>query len=283
MAKSNKQNDLAKKMELAKRQRDGGDDDSESLAETQEDKVSKEHSEFAKLLAKSPPPSAKKEPQVVQNQDIFRKLQVPKTPASTGPKVTSKDLKRKRKAEEASKELSQDPSEGVRRLRLGSAARRRDFELLVEVETSQPLGPMKAALLVPWVPPFVCNCLVVLADPRRQSADLYKSIQYLEQAQSSSSSETMASQTIVISADSVPEMIAWKKRSQIGDTHHVRMLEDPSLEWMKTYNCIHDVDRWSMSVLVFDSSGIIRHHSREVDPSHVCQLVSEVVATIEKD
>jgi alkyl hydroperoxide reductase subunit AhpC len=95
----------------------------------------------------------------------------------------------------------------------------------------------------------------------------------------------MARQTIVISADSVPEMVAWKKRNHMGDTdtQHVRMLEDPSLEWMKTYNCIHDVDRWSMSVLVFDSSGIIRHHSREVDPSRVCQLVSEVVATIEEE
>jgi peroxiredoxin len=152
----------------------------------------------------------------------------------------------------------------------------------VEVETSQPLGPMKAASLVPWVPPFLCNCLVVIADPRRQSTDLYKSIQYLE-AQSSSSSEPMAFQTIVISADSVPEMMAWKKRSQIDELHNVRMLEDPQQEWMKTYDCIHDVDRWSMSVLVFDSSGIMRHHSREVDPSRVCQLVSEVVATIEKD
>jgi hypothetical protein len=270
----NKQIELAKKMELAKRQRDGAG--TELSVETEEEKVSKEHSEFAKLLAKSPPPSVEKEPQAIQNEDIFRKLQAPKTPASTGPKVTSKDLKRKRKAAE-SKE-SQDPSEGVvnRSLQQGSTARRRDFELLVEVETSQPLGPMKAASLVPWVPPFVSNYLVVLADPRRQSTDLYKSIQYLE------SSEILAPHTIVISADSVQEMAAWKKRNNIGDTY-IRMLEDPSSEWMKTYSCIDDVDRWSLSVLVFDSSGIIRHHSREVDPSRVCQLVSEVVATIEED
>jgi alkyl hydroperoxide reductase subunit AhpC len=158
---------------------------------------------------------------------------------------------------------------------------------------------MKAASLVPWVPPFLSKYLVVIADPRRQSTDLYKAIQYLEAQSSSSSSETsMASQTIVISADSVRDMMAWNKRNNhhgtIGDTTNtntntnshpvmVRMFEDPSLQWMKTYNCIHDLDRWSMSVLIFDSSGIIRHHSREVDPSRVYQLVSDVVATIEKE
>jgi hypothetical protein len=287
----NKQIELAKKMALAKiKQRDDGDDDSVSesaSAETKEDKVSKERSEFAKLLANSPPPSVKKEPQAIQNEDIFRKLQPPKPPVvSTGPKVTSKDLKRKRKAAEASnKESSQglDPSEGTPdRLQLGSTARRRDFELLVEVETSKPLGPMKAASLVPWVPPFLSNYLVVLADPRRQSTDLYKSIQYLEALSSSQSSETMT-KTIVISADSVPEMLAWKKRSNLGHVLSVRMLEDPSLEWMKTYDCIPDVDRWSMCVLVIDSSGIIRHHSREVDPARVCQLVSEAIATTEEE
>jgi hypothetical protein len=293
----NKQAELAKKMALAKIQQqradDGGDgansDTSEaSSPDAEPEKLSQEHSEFAQLLAKSPPPTDKKEPLYIENQDLFRKLQAPKPPTavSTGPKVTSKDLKRKRKAAEARENNNQDPSEGtVVRLALGSTARRRDFEVLVEVETSKPLGPMRAASLVPWVPPFVSNYLVVLADPRRQSTDLYKSIQYLE-AMSSSSTTTIAHHTISISADSVPEMIAWKKRNHREDTDKhahvvVRMLEDPSLEWMKTYNCIHDADRWSLSVLVFDSAGIIRHHSREVDPSRVCQLVSEVVTTIE--
>jgi hypothetical protein len=290
----NKQAELAKKMQASKRERDGNilDSSEESSREAEsETEVSKERSEFAQLLAKSPPPpAAKKEPQDTPHQDLFRTQKA--TPAvSTGPKVTSRDLKRKRKAAQA-KENSPDQTEGtvVRRLQtLGSKAQRRDFELLIEVETSKPLGPMKAASLVPWVPPFLSNYLVVLADPRRQSTDLYKSIQYLEAASATSSSEPSASAsamaaslttTICISADSVSEMMAWKKRNNISDTNSIRLLEDRDSQWMNTYHCIRDVDRWSLSVLVLDSNGIIRHHSREVDPSTVCHVVSQAIATI---
>ena len=85
-------------------------------------------------------------------------------------------------------------------LQEGDVARRRDFESLVSVETKKTLGPIGAAQLVPWVPPFLSNYMIVLADPRRQSRDLRKSVQYL-----ASSPGEVLSQLIVINADSVEE------------------------------------------------------------------------------
>ena len=57
-------------------------------------------------------------------------------------------------------------------------AQRIHFEKLIGVETNQALGAMGAAELVPWVPPFLVDKLVVLCDPRQSSADLRKALHY---------------------------------------------------------------------------------------------------------
>jgi hypothetical protein len=82
-------------------------------------------------------------------------------------------------------------------LQEGDVARRRDFESLVALESSRPLGPMGAAQLVPWVPPYLADYLVVVADPRKQSGDLRQSIQYL----TANLAPEILSQVMVISAD----------------------------------------------------------------------------------
>lgn len=86
----------------------------------------------------------------------------------------------------------------------GDIARRRDFEPLVSLATSKPLGPIQAAQLVPWVPPFLTKYLIVVTDPRRQSTDLRQSIQYL----SSTLEPEVLSQVMVISADENTETAA---------------------------------------------------------------------------
>jgi hypothetical protein len=88
-------------------------------------------------------------------------------------------------------------------LQEGDIAQRRHFEKLIALESSQPLGAMEAAKLVPWVPPYIHNYLVVLADPRRQSSDLRQSIQYLT---SSNLEPAVLSQVIAISADPVGDI-----------------------------------------------------------------------------
>jgi hypothetical protein len=58
-------------------------------------------------------------------------------------------------------------------------SQRQFFEALVDVETSKALGAIGAAQLVPWVPPYLTDCLVVLADPRIRSGDLRQTMKYL--------------------------------------------------------------------------------------------------------
>jgi hypothetical protein len=84
-------------------------------------------------------------------------------------------------------------------LQEGDIARRPDFEPLVSLETTLPLGPMGAAQLVPWVPPYGTKCLVAIADPRKQSGDLRQTILYLN----ANLEDPVLALVMVVSADTV--------------------------------------------------------------------------------
>jgi hypothetical protein len=71
------------------------------------------------------------------------------------------------------------------------------------------------------------------------------------------------------------------KRASVEDTP-IRIFSDENLDWMKTYSAVVDDDRWSMSVFVFCTSGIIQKLVRQVDPSKVSQLVADIVHSIEE-
>jgi hypothetical protein len=88
-------------------------------------------------------------------------------------------------------------------LQEGDNAKRLHFEPLISLQSKQPLGSMGAAKLVPWVPPYLQDYLVVLADPRKQSSDLRRAIQYL--LSSSNLKPQVLAQVVVISADPIVE------------------------------------------------------------------------------
>jgi hypothetical protein len=89
-------------------------------------------------------------------------------------------------------------------LQEGDTAKRFHFEGLVSLKTAQPLGSMGAAKLVPWVPPYLQDYLMVLADPRKQSSDLRRAIQYLLSSSNNLKPDVLA-QVVVISADPIVE------------------------------------------------------------------------------
>ena len=187
----NKQAEMAKKMELAKKQKD-------RLVETDgqhDDKLESDRLLFAELLAKSsPPPAITSQPTNPQSER--------KSTENTRnkPKVKAKDVKRKKKAH-GSQDAAEEPQHDVP-LQQGDTAKRRHFESLLET-SQKPLGAAGAAQLVPWVPPYLTNYLVIVADPRRQSGDLRQRIQYL----TLNLSPEILSQVIVITADSHEETI----------------------------------------------------------------------------
>lgn len=71
------------------------------------------------------------------------------------------------------------------------------------------------------------------------------------------------------------------KRAKI-DTD-AQICADPKLLWMTKYSVVSGDDRWSMSLLVFDSNGVLRRHAHAVDPSHALQVVEEMIKMIEDD
>jgi hypothetical protein len=86
-------------------------------------------------------------------------------------------------------------------------AQRLNFERLVEINienwSNNPLGPIGAAQLVPWVPPYLNDCLVVFVDPRSNSGDLRQTIKYLT---SNLEDDKSRRQVIFVTADSTQEM-----------------------------------------------------------------------------
>lgn len=71
---------------------------------------------------------------------------------------------------------------------------------------------------------------------------------------------------------------SWMKRAGVETS--IRIFSDTKLEWMFMYSAVVDDERWSMSLYVFDSDGIIQTHSRQVDPSKASQLVMDSVDDI---
>jgi hypothetical protein len=78
--------------------------------------------------------------------------------------------------------------------------------MLTSFPSKQPLGPTGAAQLVPWVPPYLTDGLVVLTDPRSPSLDLRHTMQYLA---SSNIKPELMSQVVIITADSHEETAAY--------------------------------------------------------------------------
>lgn len=219
----NKQQTLAQKMELAKQQKEKDESSAPTTERLQQQqpqpvddnpearKRQEALSEFAQLLAKNPPPKPSNERTLFETNysTIMPTPTTTPTSSKNKPKVNAKVLKKRKKAatdEENAKILE----EQTRPLQLGDKARRRDFEALVSVETATALGPMAAAQLVPWVPPFLTQYLIVLADPRRQSAELHATIPYLAQLEAG-----VRSQVMVVTADTPEDTKAYVAKTMI--------------------------------------------------------------------
>lgn len=57
--------------------------------------------------------------------------------------------------------------------------------------------------------------------------------------------------------------------------------DNTKLDWMRQYSAVVDDERWSMSIIVFCTRGIIQTLVRQVDPSKASALVLEAIQTIE--
>lgn len=184
----NKQAELRKKMELAKKEKGESTDDPPSLPnkEQVEDRVL-----FAQLLAQSSAPITAKERIITSTQSVRK----------SADRITSKVKDKKQRKRKKENKVMEEPSLEEATLQQGDVAQRRHFESLLNDST--PLGATRAAQLVPWVPPYLTSYLVIVADPRRQSRDLRECIQFL----TSNLPPDMVSQVIAVTTDSQDEIV----------------------------------------------------------------------------
>ena len=303
----NKQLELAKKMALAKKQQPENIDPMQQMDETaslsaeaeeEEKRLRADRARFAELLrtTKVSNPNPLYEDDELDSGEQSRRaatqplasitaragaLSAKRKVGSNG--ANAKKRQKKANAKKAQAEEDDEDDDEDRPLQEGDIASRYDFDRLTSCETGAALGPMLSAQLVPWVPPFVADYLIILVDPRAQSSDLRRSVQYI----SSNTSPDVRRQVIAITADDVSVTQSWIDRTapQTGDDADgdgnllLRMFSDRDWEWMRRYSAVDD-GRWSMSMVVIDSDAVIRRVIRDVDPSHACQLLAEVTESI---
>jgi hypothetical protein len=273
----NKQAALAQKMELAKKtnQKEEGGAEEENLP-AEEKKVKEDaRAEFARLLAQSQP---MKHSSTKTGGSVFGGgggaaaaggSGGTKKKATAAKSIPAKKKTSKESTTSTSEQEEEDELSSTTFLEPGGKARRRDFEPLIDVSTGQPLGPLKAAELVPWVPPFVTQYLLVLADPRRQSTELRQAIQYL---QSTSFDRKNKVQFLAIGADDSPKAF----RTEINNNNQsFRICLDSSLEWMTAYGC---TNQYGLHLLVLNSDGILQSEDAGISPADVCPKVTTVLS-----
>eukprot|EP00980_Cylindrotheca_fusiformis_P028612 scaffold22620_cov131-Cylindrotheca_fusiformis.AAC.7 len=200
-----KQAELAKKMELARKQKQHEDS-------TSDDKRS---------------PDTRSDPRATapmdRDREVFQRLldstkgAIPTDTDTEAAfisqiKAGQKKVKRKKKPPAPNDQQAKEDKDKKRR-----AAQRIHFESLIDVQTSTELGSIGAAKLVPWVPPYLNDCLIVFADPRTNSAELRQSIKYVaskcsyaedDSAEGKTKKQSIVDQVVFITADSVPEIQA---------------------------------------------------------------------------
>lgn len=279
-----KQAELAKKMATAKKQGDGSDSDGgvgEEQPQTDyERKLEEDRARFAQMFSDSK--MSNPNPYEKGDETGNRPMRVQPAPriaasrvgALKGQKTSAKVTKRKKNKSAATKKGEEGDINAP--LQEGDIARRGDFETLLCCDSGSLVGPIDAARLVPWVPPFVADYIVILADPRAQSTDLRRTVQYL----TSNLAPDILKQTIAISSDEVVETNGWIRRAEI-DTP-MRIFSDRNWAWMQRYSAVGSDGRWSMSITVIDNSGVIQNVVRDVDPSKASQLVTTAVEAIKK-
>ena len=55
------------------------------------------------------------------------------------------------------------------------------------------------------------------------------------------------------------------------------MFTDGKLEWMRKYGSVVDDERWSLSVLIFDSNGTLKFVQRQIDPSRITSIIESQI------
>ena len=243
----NKQGDLARRLELAKLQRE----DSTQVPEDKKTRLSDE--------------------EMKAQNDRLRFAEMLKSASVTvGSEYESGGYLSQAQEEEE----IQSARSGVDRLFEGDAASAEPFEELVSTKTQNAIGRGGASHLVPWLRKNAgrkSDYLVILSDPRPKSIELRTTIKEL----SARLTNDILDRLIVVNADSPAENRRWMKKN---DAFTVDIYSDEKMEWMRDYTAL-GAERWSMTLFVVADERI-QKLAREVDGLQVAKVVTNAVKSL---
>jgi hypothetical protein len=206
----NRQAELARKLKLAKQQQHllttgnlttienatGNNFQSENDS-NQQQRLEMKKTEFDRLLAQNVSP-------LNENEALHASQRGAATKTTTLlPKLSKPQIKRTKKIVKTIENSTQVDLP----LQEGDTAIRLHFESLVCTSTRKPLGPMGAAQLVPWVPPYLNRNLIVVVDPRKHSSE-WRSIVQLLTSNYSNLMGDLQSSIIAVTVDDPDETTA---------------------------------------------------------------------------
>jgi hypothetical protein len=241
----NKQGELARRLELAKQQReDSVPDEQKAMLSDEEMKIKNDRLRFEEMLRSTA---------VAIGNDF-----------ESGGYLSQEQ-------EEEEIDLARA---GVDRRFEGDAAPAAPFEELVSIKSENVLGSAGAARLVPWLRKNQvrrAEYLAVICDPRPKSTELRSTIKQL----AASLSPDMLERLIVINADSPAENRRWMKKN---DAFKIEIYSDEKMEWMRSYTALGD-KRWSMTFFVIADERI-QKLARDVDGVQATKVVTNAINSL---
>lgn len=250
--RKNKQADLLKKMEEAKRQRE--------MKETEE--------EGHETMAKSPDKVKGRisDEEIKKQNDLKRFQELLDSESST---VNYDIAGSNYKTQQQEEEEMEAGFRGVDRIFEGDPAPVEVFENLVNFSTGNALGKNGASRIVPWLNKSVTkqgDFLIVITDPRETSSELRSTMKTI----SKFLPNDMLSRLIVINADTAAENRRFLSKNQI---QNISIYCDEKREWMREYTVLGE-KRWAMCLMVL-KDGRVEKLVRELD----VELAPDVIMT----
>jgi hypothetical protein len=254
----NKQGELARRLELAKQQRENSaPDDQKARLSDEEIKIRNDRLRFEEMLRANVALGGEND---FYNYDETGKYLSSLQSESDSKGTNSGRVMRRKLVTE--------------RLLAGDAAPVAPFEELVSISSENALGSAGASRLVPWLRKNEVrrsDYLVILCDPRPKSKELRTTIKQL----SGKVPPEILSRTIVINADSPAENRRWIKKND-GST--LDIYSDEKLEWMRSYTALGE-QRWSMTLFVIADERI-QKVAREVDVIQVDKVIVNAIKSL---
>ena len=258
--KRNKQADLMKKMQEAKRQREMSEGGETAAAIVEEEEKSKANKRLSD--------------EEMKKQNDLKRFQelLDSESATVNYDIGGSNYKTKQQEEEEIDSFNR----GVDRMFEGDPAPTDVFEDLVNFTTGNALGKNGASRVVPWLNKSSAkqkDVLVVLTDPREKSSELRSSLKSISKLLPAD----IRSKMIIINADTPAENRRFLKKNEI---ENLNIYCDEKREWMREYTVLGD-KRWAMNLLVLQE-GRVERLVREVDVELVSQVIKSSVTSLKK-